>query len=87
MPDCEVHYRKDGRVVEMSIVSIIILWLGCSALSYGLLFAFFQGEFKLIAKEEYWKDVRFCLLSSLGGPLTLIVTLIVSRARHGIKFY
>lgn len=73
----------------MSITLLILLWVVCGALSYGLMFAFFQRGFIGIADYTYWADFRVAFIPALTGPIALAATLyFLSRNtfKHGFKF-
>ncbi len=57
-------------------ILLIIFWLICSFLTYGLAFYHFQSEYPSIAQELYVSDVIASLFLSLGGPISLLVTVI-----------
>ncbi len=66
----------------------ISFWLLCSFLSYGILFAYVQREFRVIAKETYREDMSIAMvLSLIAGPMALIMSLAATGfAKHGLKF-
>ncbi len=51
---------------------IIIGWLICSILSYGMELAYYQRSYALIAKENYSSDVATSFVVSLFGPVSLV---------------
>ena len=72
------------------IIPIIILgWLLCSFLAYGIMFAYFQREFPTLAEEGYRHDMGTSLLiARVFGPLALLVYFCLSGfCEHGFKIY
>jgi hypothetical protein len=66
---------------------IIALWLVCGVYASAKSFAYFQGEYSLIAKEGYYSDLKFCSLWGFGfGPIALIASLFSARG-YGLKFH
>ena len=66
-----------------------ILWILCGVINYGLMFAYFQREWAIIAEDTYYEDVLFCTIASLLGPMALFVTLLFTGfgIKHGFKWY
>ena len=63
------------------------IWVVCSVLSYGLSFAYFQRKYPMLAKRDYRRDMLVCVVISLVGPMSLILTLINFRSfKYGMKF-
>lgn len=70
---------------------LIVLWIVCGVLGYGLLFAALQGAFPRIAVMEYKNDRRFSLMFSIFGPFCLMAVILHLFAenenfKHGLKF-
>lgn len=61
-------------------------YLVCCVLSYGLIFAFFQKEFSIVAIKHYQKDKKFAFWSSILGPLSLSVCFLLGHCKHGFKW-
>ncbi len=72
------------------IVWIIVaaaVWLVCGIIAYGASFAYFQGKYALIAKQEYRADLRFSIVwGLLGGPIALFILWIDDGFRYGLRF-
>lgn len=75
------------------MINIIILvgWVMCGILHYGLMFAYWQRAYPLSAKDNYDSDRFFSLIGSILGPMTLVAGLIfISTASmkgyQGFKF-
>lgn len=65
-----------------------VAWVACAIPNYGMLFAYFQRKFTLIAEEYYVNDMVFSIVVSLVfGPFGLVATLISRFYRHGFKWY
>lgn len=68
-------------------IFLIIGYLACSVLSYGMSMGYFQREFAEIAKETYHNDMAFSALFALFGPVNLVVALIMTGfGKHGLLF-
>ena len=72
----------------MGIFSIILMvtYIPCSLLSYGLFFAYIQREWPTLAKEDYADDRFKSIIISLFGPISLIIISMITRGRHGTKW-
>ena len=70
------------------MITLIILsvWLVCSVLSYGFLFASLQKSCPITAKENYKEDKRWAINQALFGPITLMMVLMNGAYKHGLKF-
>lgn len=69
------------------ITLIVLMWLICSLLSYGAVFAHLQRQFPMFAKKDYEEDRNFALVMSIFGPIGLLTALMVTRGfKHGFKF-
>ena len=68
-------------------VSIVLIWIICSILSYGFEFAYVQKEYNITAEFHYWEDVTFSLFISIFGPVSLFIVFITRDFKHGLKFW
>lgn len=66
---------------------IILFWVLCSILVYGLQFAKWQREIPSLAEEDYKCDKKYSLIVSIGGPIVLIAMLITYDCKYGLKFW
>lgn len=62
--------------------AFVVTWVISSIVAYGYTFAFWQKEFPLRAKDNYWEDVRDSLICSLWGPIAL-----VAMKQHHLNLY
>ena len=72
------------------MIFLLIGYLICSFLCYGMSFAAAQGMFPQIAKAQYRDDLGFSLLVGLTagmlGPVGVLVVLLTTGfAKHGFK--
>lgn len=67
-------------------LSIILIWIICGVISYGLNFAYYQKEWPNIAEEDYRLHKIMCLLFAIFGPIILIDTLIRKKYKWGFMF-
>ena len=72
------------------MIFVLIGYLICSFLCYGMLFASAQRMFPQIAKDSYREDLGLSLLMGLTvgmlGPTgVLLVLLLTGFAKHGFK--
>ena len=74
---------------DMIIALIVVGWLVCGVYAWGTEFAYFQGAYPTIAKENYREDLKFAVgLGLLGGPLAALVSLFMSGFnKHGWRPY
>ena len=71
----------------MDILIIAAIWIVSGALAYGIGFAHTQRKYHNIAKSNYNEDrVLSAAYGALFGPIALIVLLVITRAKHGLKF-
>lgn len=64
----------------------VVLYVACAALNYALNFAFYQRRWPTLAEMDYHQDRRFCIVISFGGPMALLVTLAINKAKYGLKW-
>jgi hypothetical protein len=71
----------------MSTLTLVFLWLLCGAISHAGLIAYFQNEFKLIARENYWNEHLVAgTMSYVAGPAALLSTAITTGwFKHGFS--
>ncbi len=70
------------------IYLVIITYLICCILSYGMSFAFWQRKFPNIAPHAYRSDIISSIMFSLLGPISLLFTYFNTNfAKYGFKFY
>ena len=63
----------------------IAIWIICGWLAYGLVFAYFQREYPILAERDRAFDAKLAMDYALDGPLGLIVALCVFH-RHGFMW-
>ena len=69
------------------ILLVLIIWLICGILTYGITFAYMQEEYPLVAEIGYEADRNFAILLGICGPIGLLVSFFRSGfAKHGLKF-
>ncbi len=74
----------------MTTILIVAMWLVGVILTYGLMFAYLQGRFYLIAEEGYKVDAIFSLIVSLFAPFSSIAWLLFIgfiKLRDGEQVY
>ena len=55
------------------ILTVVVLWLVCGVIGYGLTLAYFQSEYPCLRDSS---DVHISVIMGLGGPLGLMVILL-----------
>lgn len=66
---------------------ILIIWIICGILTYGIHFGYFQRKYPELAEKNYKKDMGDAILFGLTGPIGLCVSFLESgMAEHGLKF-
>lgn len=63
----------------------IVFWFFCAIISYGLLYAYFEGEDNYLDDEPYNRRGAFWL--SVCGPVSLFLAVIISNCgKSGFSF-
>ena len=65
---------------------IMLFYLICCVITFGMMFAFFQREFSAISKDYIWHDILFSFCISLVGPISLLITVGITEAKHGLLY-
>ena len=66
---------------------IIVIWIICGILTYGITFGYFQGGWPEISEKGYRQDMSFSVFFGLLGPIGLIISFFISGfAEYGLKF-
>ena len=76
-----------GRMIEF-----ILFWVACGVLSHGMMLAYFQREWSMLAEESYKGDFISSLIPALFGPggLAASVVFLITMGcnfKHGFKLY
>lgn len=66
--------------------ALIVFWLICSVIQYGVWFGFFQREFPTIADKSYHNDKMRAIISALLGPIGLFASFLCGFFKHGFKW-
>jgi len=66
---------------------IICMWLLCSILVLGFEFAYWQRNWPLEAKEDYYSGMLLPCIMSVAGPVGLLAVIIKKEYKHGLKFW
>jgi hypothetical protein len=62
-------------------------WLICGLLDYGFSYAYLQNEFLMVAAEFERTSFISCLMLGLvGGPVSLLVSLVMGWTGYGLRF-
>lgn len=71
----------------------IIGWIACGLLTYGGTFAYWHGEWPIVAAENRGVARFVAICSGLLGPMGLVINVLVTLTternwlfRHGLKF-
>lgn len=64
---------------------VVVLWIVCGVLSYGLSLAYFQRKYNCygLAKEHRAQDVFRCFTMAFAGPAALASLLICGFTGYG----
>lgn len=69
------------------IVALVIAYVVCGLLAYGITFAYWQGEFPGQAAGQYREDMGIAMVFGMAGPGGLFISFFASGlAQHGLKF-
>lgn len=72
--------------MEMYIWISLLIYIVGGVFSFGITFAYFQGEYACIAEDQYHSDRRFAMFWAFF-PGCIIVAIFMSRGlKHGLKF-
>ena len=61
----------------MEWILLAVFWLACAYLAFGFAFGYCQGRWPEIAAQGRLRDMKFSAVFCLGGPISLIVLVIV----------
>lgn len=68
---------------------IILVWIVCGILAYGITYGYFHREYPLINHEKDIKRTTFfiSIVQAMAGPIGLVVSIFSSKfIKHGMKF-
>jgi hypothetical protein len=68
-----------------TLILIIIGWFACSFITYGFSFAHYQNKWPEVKDVDYKRDMNFCFLISLMGPVSLMGYFLGARS-EGFKY-
>ena len=69
------------------ITTIATAWIICGILNYGATLAWFQREYPLISHKKPSSDILFAAITSIAGPIALIVVTFMSKFfKYGFVF-
>lgn len=70
------------------MIIFVVIWFACGTLAYGLTFAYFQRKWPSIANFGNQRSVDriFSLFMFFYGPFGLIVAIIQSGFKYGLKY-
>ena len=72
-----------------TMIIFILIYLVGVILCYGYVFAYYQREYKILADEDYYHDMRFSMIISISSFLGIFAIGILQRPgkfHHGLKF-
>lgn len=69
------------------IIFLISFWVVSGVLSYGMMFAYWQRAYPMLAEDFYWEDVASCFFTSLLGPIALLadIVFLIYGSRRGFQ--
>ena len=69
------------------LISFIVIWIISGILTYGISLAYMQREYPSIAEEMYLEDVVFAMFFSILGPMSLLISFILSNyGKYGLMY-
>ena len=63
---------------------LVLGWIGCGVLSYGLHFGYFQRRFPDLAEGDYKVDLFMSIACGVFGPIGLLAIIYVASANRGL---
>lgn len=63
-----------------------VIWIACAILNFGIMFAFFQRKWPILAEEDYQRDYAMCAIFSILGPISLLISLVTRTCGYGLKW-
>jgi hypothetical protein len=70
------------------IIGYVIFHIVCWVFAAGLLFAFLQKQWPIIARENYQRDLCYAYILGVAGPASLFALFFTDGFRLcGIKFW
>ncbi len=70
------------------MITLIIIWVFCAAISYGGFFAYSQKEYPWSSERDYREDLAMSIFIGILGPIGFIVVLVSTGFyKHGFKFW
>jgi len=68
------------------VIGIGAFWILCGVLDYGIMLAYFQREFPVIAEFMFEEDRRDSISFFALGPISLADDLLSGYGKHGLMF-
>ena len=66
---------------------LIIVYLVCFILNYGITLAYFQRKYTEVARENYFSDVSFAIYMGILGPLGTVIAFFMSEYyKYGLMY-
>jgi hypothetical protein len=69
------------------VIILIVVWIACAVLNYGICVAYCQRQYPTIAHDHAVNDRVFFAIFSINGPIALIVCGVFigiwSKFKHG----
>lgn len=70
-----------------SLIALLLFYVACWIVTYGMAFAFWQGAFPSIAKEHRRRDMGEAAMMAFFSPVsTFVVFFMTGCAEYGLKF-
>lgn len=58
---------------DATLVLLGVFWIACGIWGAGLVFAYFQREYKLIRYRSFYDNQKDAILALMLGPIVLVV--------------
>lgn len=72
--------------MENWLTILIIFWVICGIIDYGICFAYFQRAYPRVSEERYTEDMLVAILAFFMGPIGLLASLFMGFYKHGFKW-
>jgi hypothetical protein len=79
------------NIEHMVVIYLGLCYLGSIGIAFGMTFAHFQKEFKVLEKDYFWSNLIYSAVFSLTGIVMITTILYIQRTNtakihHGLLY-